>query len=822
MEDLQLKNEELVKENKKLTAELRKMARDVAAQKRQLRIMEMSYQSRNVMYRSQINENAKQRHFLTHFMQSSQNFVIFLDEEEHVAYISKRILDYIGVDFEDMVEGMHVKDFYQRYFHQEHADLILSAIDTVSTTMEPVENNITLYDKQDGERYYHNLCSPMSDEEMKLCGLIIIYYDETDIITAMTQAVEANNTKTKFLTTMSHEIRTPMNAIIGISEIGMGREGLSPETVEDLEKIHNSGYTLLGIINDLLDFSKIESGKLEITPDTYELASLIHDSAQLNATRIGSKELELILEVAPDLPSMLIGDELRIKQILNNILSNAIKYTEQGQVIFSVKKGNCEGNTIEIVFEVKDTGQGMSKEQLEQLFDPYSRFNSKINKFTEGTGLGMNITKRLISLMKGSIDVTSEVGKGSTFRVKLRQEPVGSTLLGKETAANLGRFEYRTAQRSTGFKLTYVPMPYGKVLIVDDIETNIYVASGLLKPYGLTIESVTSGQMAIDAVKAGKTYDIIFMDHMMPGMDGIEATKIIRSMGYTQSIVALTANAIIGNAETFMSNGFDAFISKPIDVRQLAETLHKFVRDRHPTEAAKYAGNFRSQSTDTETNVPERPALPKLDSMAVSADLGLMAASSKPCSMAVSSDLGSLAVSAGLGSVSPSADPDLMQLAADLDPMLLKLFLKDARHSIQELTEAVGTNDFHSYQIQAHAMKSALANIKCMSLSALAKELEDAARNTDSSLIHERHDTFLAKLQQVVDAFDYSVPESVLTDDPIDPKILERMAAAAAEYDSSVILSLLSDIHGSLHDQIQSYLLDSDFEAIETACKNGK
>jgi signal transduction histidine kinase/DNA-binding NarL/FixJ family response regulator/HPt (histidine-containing phosphotransfer) domain-containing protein len=742
------------------------------------------------------------------------------------------------VGFEDMVEGMLVSDFYRRYFHQDHKDLILSAIDAVSTTMEPVENNITLYDKQGGERYFHNLCSPMSDEDGKLCGLIIIYYDETDIITAMTEAVEANNTKTKFLTTMSHEIRTPMNAIIGISEIGMGREGLSSETIEDLEKIHHSGYTLLGIINDLLDFSKIESGKLEITTDTYELASLIHDSAQLNATRIGSKELEFILDVAPDLPSMLIGDELRIKQILNNILSNAIKYTEKGQVVFSVRKGSCQGNTIEVIFEVKDTGQGMSKEQLEQLFDPYSRFNSKINKFTEGTGLGMNITKRLISLMHGSIDVTSKVGEGSTFSVKLGQEQVGSALLGKETAENLGRFEYRTAKRSSGFKLTYVPMPYGNVLIVDDIETNIYVASGLLKPYGLTIESVTSGQMAIDAVRAGKAYDIIFMDHMMPGMDGIEATKIIRSMGYTQPIVALTANAIIGNAETFISNGFDAFISKPIDVRQLAETLHKFVRDRHPVEAAKYAESFRRHSADTEANIPDLLASPEPDSMSVSAGLGSMSVSADLGSMSVSSDLdsisssagpgstspsaglGSMSPSSGLGSVSPSASPGSMSVSADLDPMLAKLFVKDARRAIHVLEEAVRTDDLHSYQIQAHAMKSALANIKCMSLSTHAKELEDAARNADSNLIHERHDTFLAKLQQVVDDIADSVPESVPTDSEVDPEVLKGIAAAAAEYDSTVILSLLTQIHGSLHDRIQGYLLDSDFETIETACRS--
>jgi CheY-like chemotaxis protein/nitrogen-specific signal transduction histidine kinase len=664
--------------------------------------------------------------------------------------------------------------------------------------------------------------------------LIIIYYDETDIVSAMTQAIEANNTKTKFLTTMSHEIRTPMNAIIGISEIGMGREGLSTETVEDLEKIHNSGYSLLGIINDLLDFSKIESGKLEITLDTYELASLIHDSAQLNATRIGSKELEFILDVAPDLPSMLFGDELRIKQILNNILSNAIKYTERGQVIFSVRKGSCQGNTIEVIFAVKDTGQGMSKEQLDQLFDPYSRFNSKINKFTEGTGLGMNITKRLIALMKGSIDVTSEVGKGSTFTVKLRQDQVGSTLLGEETAANLGRFEYRTAQRSTGFKLTYAPMPYGKVLIVDDIETNIYVASGLLKPYGLGIESVTSGQMAIDAVTAGKTYDIIFMDHMMPGMDGIEATKIIRSLGYTQPIVALTANAIIGNAETFMSNGFDAFISKPIDVRQLAETLHKFVRDRHPVEAAKYGESFRSRKEvidDTLSNSQNQAFSSQnriFDSQNQTFERLNQAFDSQSQTFDGSKnqtfDSQNLHLDnsthgiANNGSISAPADPDPTQLAAELDPMLVKIFVKDARRAILELDTAAKSDDLLSYRIQVHAMKSALANIRCLVLSSEAKELEEAASHSDTQKILERGGTFIEKLQRLVVGLAADEQESTNANLQNDPAVLQRMVAAAADYDSSTIMSLLPQITGSLHDRIQDYVLDSDFEGIEAAC----
>jgi signal transduction histidine kinase/DNA-binding response OmpR family regulator len=398
-------------------------------------------------------------------------------------------------------------------------------------------------------------------------------------------AVTASKTKSRFLATMSHEIRTPMNAIIGISEILLQRSDLHKEVRTGLDKMHHSGQTLLGIINDILDLSKAETGKLEIIPTDFLFPSLINDAVQLNIGRIGSKPIEFTLSLSENLPEKLIGDELRIKQILNNILSNAFKYTEKGSVRFSISGENTERG-FTVIFAISDTGQGMHEEEISALFDEYSRFNKIANRMTEGTGLGMNITGQLISLMEGHIDVKSIYGKGSTFTVTL---PLGilpnSNTISSQVREKLCSFTFGTSD-SIGErrKEMHKYMPYGTVLVVDDVETNLYVAEGLLRPYGVKISTAGSGLEAIDLIAKGNKYDVIFMDHMMPKMDGIEAVKIIRAKGYSLPIAALTANAIVGNDILFKESGFDDYISKPIDIRDLDRILVKFIHDRHPEQ----------------------------------------------------------------------------------------------------------------------------------------------------------------------------------------------------------------------------------------------
>jgi len=429
--------------------------------------------------------------------------------------------------------------------------------------------------------------------------------------------VEAENKqKSDFLAKMSHEIRTPISAILGITEIQLQDRALREDIRDALGRIYNSGDLLLGIINDILDFSKIEAGKMELAPVKYYVSSMINDIVQLNKIKNENKPIEFKLQVDEFLPAELIGDELRIKQIMNNLLSNAFKYTDKGEVAMSVTVEQARGGlstTANIIFKVSDTGQGMTAEQIQKVFDEYSRFNMEVNRTTQGTGLGMNITRNLVNMMDGSISVKSTPGKGTEVTVKLPQRTEGSGVtIGKKMAETLQQFKMSNASQTEKEQITYDPMPYGSVLVVDDVETNLYVAKGLLAPYELSIETANSGFEAIDKFKGGGVYDIIFMDHMMPKMDGIEATKILREMGYNGNIIALTANAIVGQAEMFMQNGFDGFISKPIDIRQLNAALNKMIRDKQPFEVIDAARRQKAtRKADQKTPQPQSQPQPQ-------------------------------------------------------------------------------------------------------------------------------------------------------------------------------------------------------------------
>ena len=385
--------------------------------------------------------------------------------------------------------------------------------------------------------------------------------------------------KSAFLANMSHEVRTPMNAILGITEIMLQNEGHAEETLDGLGRIHNSCNMLLGIINDILDFSKIDAGKLDIVPAQYDVAGLINDSIHLNLARLGEKPIEFDVEVDENLPSKLIGDALRVKQILCNILSNAFKYTDSGKITLTAYSQPRAGE-MTLVFRVEDTGHGMTREQIDKLFDEYSRFDEEHGREIEGTGLGMAITNQLLKLMGGKIDVESEQGKGSTFTVSLPQKIGEGGAVGKELSDVLRNYRLGYTGGAKSTRIVREPMPYGRVLVVDDVEMNLYVAEGVLRIYGLQIDLASSGFEAIEKIKGGKVYDIVFMDHVMPKMDGIETVRQLRGMGYAKPIVALSANAMIGQAEIFLRNGFDDFISKPIDIRFIDIVLKRLIQDK--------------------------------------------------------------------------------------------------------------------------------------------------------------------------------------------------------------------------------------------------
>ena len=393
---------------------------------------------------------------------------------------------------------------------------------------------------------------------------------------------ENSQAKSRFLARMSHEIRTPISAVLGISEIKLQDTSLSLDLEEAFAKIHSSANTLLGIVNDLLDLSKIEAGKIEISTVQYEVASLISDVVQLCLIYVGGKPIEFEIDIDESIPSHLFGDDLRIKQVMVNFLSNAFKYTDKGKV--QLKVGFEETDDPEKIFvliEIIDTGYGMNDEQIKELFLEYTRFHEKDARGVKGIGLGMPIALNLLQAMDADLKVESKVGEGTTARITLPQLRRSFTQLGKETAKNLRNFnmDFRQASKRLAFKP--IPMPYGKVLIVDDVDTNIYVARGLLNLYKLQIEACDSGIAAINRIRSGEAFDIIFMDQMMPEMNGTEATAIIREMGYKNPIVALTANALVGQAEEYLRNGFDGFLSKPIQSAHLHSILCKFIKDKH-------------------------------------------------------------------------------------------------------------------------------------------------------------------------------------------------------------------------------------------------
>ncbi|MCL2357657.1 MAG: response regulator [Defluviitaleaceae bacterium] len=404
-------------------------------------------------------------------------------------------------------------------------------------------------------------------------------------------AEESNRAKTNFLARMSHEIRTPITAVLGISEIELQSLDITPRTEESFSKIHNSATLLLGIVNDILDISKIEASKMELIREPYDVSEMISDIIHLHPNLLRGKDIEFRLLLDDNIPVHLIGDVLRIKQIMNNLLSNAFKYTKKGSVELSWRWEDSR-----LVASVCDTGFGMSEEQIQTLRNnEYTRFHESESRAISGTGLGMPIVFNLITMMNADVDITSEVGKGTSVVVSIPQQSSGSDVITRETIKHLQQFEKHMRSAAKKFAVIPEPMPYGKVLVVDDVSANLYVARGLLAFYDLQIETCSSGYEAIDKVKNGNVYDIIFVDYMMPGLNGTQTMNIIRETGYDKPIVALTANALTGQEEEFLKSGYDDFISKPIQTKYLNTVLNKLIRDKQPPEVLESAHSLKSQ-----------------------------------------------------------------------------------------------------------------------------------------------------------------------------------------------------------------------------------
>ena len=563
----------------------------------------------------------------------------------------------------------------------------------------------------------------------------------------MTQKIiSANEAKSDFLAKMSHEMRTPLNAVLGLAEFTLTEGGLNRATETNLEQIYNAGSTLLSIVNDILDIAKVESGKFVLIPSTYDVPSLINDTIAQNILRAESKPIEFILDIDANMLAQLYGDELRVKQILNNLLSNAFKYTEEGTVTLKI---SCtrENDTVWVTLKVSDTGIGMTPENLAVLFSDFEQFNIGPNRKVEGTGLGLPITKRMIELMDGHISVESEYGKGSVFAAVIAQKFIDSSVIGNEMADTLKTFRYSDNKRNKNSRINRIKMPYARVLIVDDNVTNLNVTKGFLQPYGMKVDCVTSGQKAIDIIRDEKyKYNAVFMDHMMPGMDGIEATRIIREeigTDYAKNIpvIAFTANAISGNEKMFLNKGFQAFVPKPIDIYRLDEVVRHWVRDKSK-EKYKYAEEQMPEEVELKIGIP---GINKIKTIAL------------------------------FGGETELFFSALRSFAENTPPLLDKL-------------KCVTKETINEYAIFVHGFKGSCASIGAEFLREKALHLEMSANEGNISEVFAKNDDLLKDAKILIENINTVLKEYAagldkpMLPDP-DPALLERLRQCCENYD---------------------------------------
>ncbi len=539
-----------------------------------------------------------------------------------------------------------------------------------------------------------------------IVGYAYVFIDETDHLAYMEEletqkqrADAANKAKSAFLANMSHDIRTPINAVLGMDEMIL-RESSESNIISYASDIQMAGKTLLSLINDILDFSKVEEGKMEIIPVQYELSSLIGDLVNLIKERALNKGLELRVEVNENIPHLLYGDEIRIKQCILNLLTNAVKYTHEGEVKLFVDYED-KGQSILLKISVKDTGIGMKAEDMKILFSPFDRIEEERNRNIEGTGLGMSIVQNLLSLMDSELEVHSEYGVGSEFSFEIIQQVVEAQPVG-DVAKRYNAMQVERTQYHQLFNA-----PEARILVIDDTEANLVVVENLLKRTEIKIDTSTSGKDALELVNKCK-YDCIFVDHMMPGMDGIETLGEIKKIKLNENTpcVVLTANAVSGVREKYLEAGFSDYMSKPID----GEKLEKLLLEMLPKEKCV---EYQEKHTLTENAViPEEI-----------------------------NNIAALDVSEGIKNCG-SREGFLS---------VLKVFHDTAINKVEEIEDLYNNKDIEGYTIKVHALKSAARIIGAKTLSEQARLLEEAGKNNDMSFISSNTNKLLADYRSLND-----------------------------------------------------------------------
>lgn len=560
-------------------------------------------------------------------------------------------------------------------------------------------------------RYIQTHINTILDDDGELRGYIALFLDVTTIHENVTQVLEmkksadaANQAKSDFLANMSHEIRTPMNAIIGMSELII-EESVGRKVYDFACDIKVASQNLLSIINDILDISKIESGKIELSEVDYYIEPMLLEVSSMINLSVAEKGLILKKDFDDNLPYKLHGDNLRVRQVLINILTNAVKYTNKGYIDLSVTFEHIDTGYIKLIMTVADTGIGIKPTDLEQIFENFAQVDTKKNREIQGTGLGLAITKNLCSLMGGDIRVESEYGKGSKFTITVVQKVVDYTTIFENPKTN----EDVKKEHFKPFKA-----PEARILLVDDNKINLKVAQGLIKPYEFQVDEAANGYEAISMVQEND-YDIIFMDHMMPEIDGVETTRRIRELGVDSPIIALTANALKEVEAMFLANGFQDFVSKPVERKVLTEKLEKWIPDE-------------KKSYEDESERPHKKEDGGHEGGGTSSGMRMFAAESINFMEGVAK--------------SPLGMEGYIELLA--------LYFEEGKSKIKLIKELASEKDYVNYTIEVHALKSASYNVAATQLGDMAKEHEMAGREGRNEFIDENVETLVALYNKVL------------------------------------------------------------------------
>ena len=545
--------------------------------------------------------------------------------------------------------------------------------------------------------------------------IVCFVYDLTKEKNMLEEVVRANEAKSQFLANMSHEIRTPINGILGMDSVLL-KECHDENLREYAKNIQSAGQSLLSIINDILDISKIESGKMEILTIRYQLFSVLNDCYNLTKIKLQNKPVSFIMQINEKLPSWLYGDEVRIRQIINNFLSNAVKYTKEGNITFELDFEEKTDEQILLVITVRDTGIGIKEEDLGKLFESFTRIEEKRNRNIEGTGLGLNLTKNLVNLMGGEVFAESTYGKGSCFTAKIPQKIADAKPMG-----DFGKRYQQYLSTSDDDKLSFLA-PDAKILVVDDVTMNLKVVEGLLKATKIQIDTAVSGSECLECVKT-TPYQMIFLDHMMPEMDGLETLEHMKNLADNPNaqtpVIMLTANAIVGAKEEYIEAGFTDYLTKPIRETELLEMILKYLPEELVCE---HGGQGIEKSQDAQD-------MEQLEAGGEGAE-----------PLQRLEQLEGLDVKTGL---------TYCMNEEDFYIEMLQEFLQADKAS--QLKHFLAEEDWDNYRTTVHALKSTSLTIGAAHLSGEAKALEMAAKEGNMDYIRSHHDGVMDEYKELTD-----------------------------------------------------------------------